>query len=139
MTVRAKFFVQNVSPSFEDQPEAVSRQITMGAVCRGAANREWASATPGGSVQMTVRNEVASAYFERGKEYYLTFEEAEPAPVPGDGHQAEPGPTAWGALACERCGMAGSWVKHPTEAGQFHGVWDEDAQARHDQAYGKPE
>lgn len=136
MSVRAKFFVQDVVPSFEDAPEAVSRVVTLGAVCRGAANREWASATPSGSLIMTVRNDAATTQFKKGREYYLDFTEAEPKPEPGDGHQAKPGMTSWNSMVCEECGMGASWGRVP-ETGNSGWLWDEDAQKRHDEAYAK--
>ena len=79
MSVRAKFYVSAIQPSIQEQPEAVSRVITFGAVCRGAANREWSSATPSGSLTMTVRNDAAIAQFEVGKEYYLDFTPPSPS------------------------------------------------------------
>jgi hypothetical protein len=135
MSVRAKFYVQAVSPSIEESPEAVSRVVNLGAVCRGATNREWASATPSGSLTMTVRNDAATAQFKVGTEYYVTFEEAEPKPVPNDGHEAKPGMTSWNAMTCEVCGLAASWGRD-SETGLSAWLWDEAAQARHDEAYG---
>jgi hypothetical protein len=132
MSVRAKFYVNSITPTVGDNPTAPARVLSFGAVCRGASNREWSSATPSGSLTMTVRNDAAIAQFEVGKEYYLTFEPAEPKPVAGDGHEAQPGMTGWGVLACEACGMGGSWVADGTNKY----VWDDAAQARHDEAYG---
>lgn len=134
MSVTAKFYVQNVIPSIEEQPDAVSRVVTLGAVCRGAANREWASATPAGSVTMTVRNDAAVAQLVKGEEYELTFRHV-PKPTPGDGHEARPGPTSWNTVACETCGMNASWKDND---GAWVYVWDDEAQARHDEAYGIP-
>jgi hypothetical protein len=127
MSVRAKFFCQNITRS---HPEAPAATITMGAVCRGAANAEWASATPSGSLQMTVRNDLATAQFEIGKEYYLTFEAAEAKPESGDGHPYTPATTSWGMNCCGVCGAVGSWL---AEQGKYE--WDEAAQAKHDELY----
>lgn len=135
MSVRAKFFCQKVTPTVEEAPEAPSRQVSFSAVCRGAANRQWSSATPAGSISMNIRNDAATTQFEVGKEYYVDFTPAEAAPTRGDGHEAQPGLTAWNTLACEACGMGGSWVKVDGTTGY---AWDDDAQGRHDEAYGVP-
>ena len=126
MAVKAKMYLSNKTAN-EAQS---STTLSFGAVCRGAANREWASATPAGSLTMTVRNEAAVAQFEVGQEYYLTFEPAEPKPVRHDGHQAKPGPLPYPGIACEICGLGGSWAD-----GQY--TWDEAAQQRHDEAYAR--
>ncbi len=135
MSVTAKFHCQNITPTIEENPGAHSRVVTFGAVCRGAANRDWASATPAGSITMTIRNDHATAQFVKGEEYLLTFEHA-PKPVPADGHKAQPGPTSWQkdeGAACEVCGIPGTYHN---ENGQWWYEWDEAAQKRHDEAYG---
>jgi hypothetical protein len=133
--VKAKFYVTDIQRS---HPEAPAALITMGAVCRGAVNSEWASATPSGSLQMTVRNELAVAQFEVGKEYYLTFEEAEPKPVQKDGHKYVFATTSWGMNCCGICGAVGTWVADNGEPYGSPGkyVWDAAAQANHDALYG---
>lgn len=137
MAVVAKFYVTSITRS---HPEAPAAQINMGAVCRGAANSEWASATPSGSLVMTVRNDAAIAQFEAGKEYYLTFTEAEPKPVEHDGHSYTPAVTSWGMHCCGVCGAVGTWIAENGEAYGSPGkyVWDEIAQAKHDEMYQSP-
>lgn len=40
-------------------------------------NADFAKATPGGNLTITIDNETtASGFFQQGKDYYLTFEEA---------------------------------------------------------------
>lgn len=103
MTVAARFFVQSVEPP----PEGTSQGtvVNLSAVCRGAANSRWASATPQGNVRMVIRNDLASQQFERGKEYEVTFTEVDP-PKLGDGHAVKAfrpyGGSYW---ACEECGL----------------------------------
>lgn len=78
MTVSAKFYVSKVE----------GQQVSMYPVCRGVENREWASATPGGNLMMSISNPEALAQFTAGEEYSLTFTHA-PKPVPGDGHSVQ--------------------------------------------------
>lgn len=103
MTVVARFFAQHI----ETPPEGTSQGtvVNLSAVCRGAANSEWASATPAGTIRMVIRNDLASAQFERGKEYEVTFREVE-TPKAGDGHSVQAvqlyGGKAW---SCGVCGI----------------------------------
>ena len=122
MSVVAKFFVSRVERN-EGTPTA--SQVQMGAVCRGRENRAWASATPGGSISLGILNERATAYFEEGSEYLVTFQKVE-KPKPGDGHAPVPAPQYGqdhpGApqFICEFCGLYASvgddgsvdWSKH---------------------------
>lgn len=103
--VRAKFYVYNIEPSVEDQPDAVSRQVSLGAVCRGVENAIWASATPAANLVMTIRNDAATAQFVKGEEYDLLFTHA-PKPAPGDGHKVKPVVNSGGWYVCERCGQS---------------------------------
>lgn len=101
MSVVARFFVSNVVPPAEGTSQGT--QVSFGAVCRGAANSQWASATPGGSIQMTIRNDLASQQFERGKEYEVTFREVTP-PKQGDGHSVQ-AHKQYGTWTCGVCGL----------------------------------
>lgn len=101
MSVIAKFFVQNVE-RYENSPSAA--KIEMGAVCRGAENASWASATPWGSIVLGTLNEKADAYFEKGAEYLVTFERVNP-PKAGDGHDPIP-VDKYGYISCAFCGMS---------------------------------
>lgn len=70
--VRAKFFVQSISRT------TYGGQVKLQAVTRGQDNKEWAAATPSGSIDMTILNEVALAVFtDPGLEFYVDFTLAE--------------------------------------------------------------
>lgn len=70
--VRAKFYVTKISRT------TWGGQVELAVVTRGADNKEWASATPTGSITMTIRNEVALEVFkDPGDEFYVDF-----APAP---------------------------------------------------------
>lgn len=75
MSVSSKWYVTKIE----------GQQVTLSPVCRGVENREWASATPGGSMTMWITNEAALSQFELWQEYTALFEHS-PKPVPGDGH-----------------------------------------------------
>ncbi len=72
MPVRAKFRCSSVT-NFE-----YNKQAAMYAVCgKEGENADFAKATPGGDLKINIDNGVpASEFFQPGKEYYLTFEEA---------------------------------------------------------------
>lgn len=70
MSVRAKFYVTEVAKT------TYGGRIKLGVVCRGEDNKEWASATPSGSIEMTIRNDHALAQFEPGDEFYVDFSQA---------------------------------------------------------------
>lgn len=67
MSVRAKFFVQEVTRT------TYGGRVRLQAVCRGQDNKEWASATPAGSIEMTIRNDGALAQYTPGDELYVDF------------------------------------------------------------------
>src|SRR3990167_10154904 len=100
--VVAKFYVQTVE-QHEGAPTASG--VKMGAVCRGKENAGWASATPSGTIQLGILNDKATAYFEEGEEYLVTFKKV-PKPTPGDGHTPEL-VDAQGSPMCVFCGMYG--------------------------------
>ncbi len=64
------------------------QNVYLSPVCRGIENREWASSTPGGSMNMYITNQAALDQFEVGQEYTGLFEHS-PKPVRGDGHKAD--------------------------------------------------
>lgn len=70
MTVRAKFFVSEVAKT------TYGGRIRLQVVSRGQDNKEWASATPSGHIEMTIRNDHAIAQFEPGDEFYVDFTSA---------------------------------------------------------------
>lgn len=75
MGVRAKFYVTEVCQT------TYGGQVKLAPVTRGGENAEWASATPSGQIQMTIRNEVALDFFggKTGGEFFVDFT---PAPKP---------------------------------------------------------
>jgi hypothetical protein len=121
MGVSGKFYVQNLEVS------DYGTQVSMGAVCRGAHNKEWASATPAGNISMNIRNEVAAEQFVQGEEYEVIFRHV-PKPAPGDGHELvidyPPYDTEQEYPQCGFCGM------YPKDV---DGVKDWSA---HDELYG---
>jgi hypothetical protein len=73
--VEARFYVSGYERFSYD---ASATQVKLQAVTRGEHNRSWASATPSGTLTMTIRNESAASWFtERlGKEVSVVFSEA---------------------------------------------------------------
>jgi len=100
MTVAARFYVQSTTT----HEGATANHVQMGAVCRGAANSEWASATPCGSISMHIRNDAAFVQFEQGAEYEVTFRKVE-KPVIGDGHSIQAFKPSYGGWVCGVCGF----------------------------------
>jgi hypothetical protein len=78
MSVSSKWYVTKVE----------GQQVTLFPVCRGVENREWASATPAGSMTMYITNEAALSQFIVGEEYLTRFDFAA-KPKPGDGHPVD--------------------------------------------------
>lgn len=78
MSVSSKWYVTKVE----------GQSVTLSPVCRGVENRDWASATPAGSMQMFITNEAALAQFVEGEEYLTRFDFS-PKPKPGDGHPVD--------------------------------------------------
>lgn len=106
MSVVSKFFVKKVIPSPEDSSRAA--QVELGAVCRGIENALWSQYTPGGNISLVVLNESATAYFEEGAEYLVTFTRVA-KPAPGDGHPLVIVQDKHGAFLCETCGLFPTW------------------------------
>lgn len=80
MGVRAKMFVQEISRT------TYGGRVKLSVVTRGEDNKAWASATPSGTLELTVRNEIALEVFtDPGREFYVDFT---PVPVAAQG---EPG------------------------------------------------
>jgi len=104
MTVQAKFYVAEKTVVAGSTPNTGS--VTLRPVTRGAANAEWASATPSGELKMHVSNPKAFEALELGVEYLMTFERYEPL-TPGDGHAfVDPGipDQSWHSDKCVECG-----------------------------------
>jgi len=77
MTVRAKFYVAEIAQT------TWGGRVKLQVVSRGEDNKSWASATPSGQIEMTIRNEVALAEFiAPGEEFYVDFS---PAPKGQEG------------------------------------------------------
>lgn len=106
MTVVAKFFCSKVTPTPDGSSTA--QQVVLGAVCRGVENALWSQYTPSGSITMGVLNEAATAQFEEGAEYRVTFERVA-KPMPNDGHPLVVVQDKHGALLCETCGLHPTW------------------------------
>lgn len=75
-TVRAKMFVQEVAKT------TWGGKVVLQVVTRGADNKEWASATPSGRLELTIRNDHALAQFEPGDEVFIDIS---PAPKGEEG------------------------------------------------------
>lgn len=76
MSVRAKFYVTEIAKT------TYGGRVNLAVVCRGQDNKEWASATPAGQIQMSIRNELAVEFFDVGQEYFVDFT---PAPKGEEG------------------------------------------------------
>lgn len=100
MSVVGKFYVQSI----ESHEGATASDVRLGAVCRGVENALWSSATPSGSIQMNILNDAATAQFEKGAEYLVTFTKVA-KPAPQDGHSARLVTDKHNSLVCEICGM----------------------------------
>lgn len=75
MGVVAKFYTSEITKRAYNPDH---REITLAAVTRGEENREWAAATPNGSIKLTINNEKAAAFFDDfGVDYLVTFEKVE--------------------------------------------------------------
>jgi len=100
MSVIGKFYVTDVNT----YPGATASDVRLGAVCRGVENALWSAATPSGSIQMNILNDAATAQFEKGAEYLVTFTKVA-KPEPHDGHTVQPVTAKHGALVCATCGL----------------------------------
>ena len=103
MAVSAKFYVTKLE----------GQQVGLMPVCRGIENREWAQATPGGSMQMYISNPKALEYFKVGEEYTLLIEHS-PKPTPGDGHEVEVIEQHYAGTPSKKyyiCGKCGSYAR----------------------------
>lgn len=78
MSVSSKWYVTNID----------GQKVSLTPVCRGIENREWASATPGGSMTLFISNEAALAQFKQFEEYEAVFTHV-PKPTPGDKHPVD--------------------------------------------------
>lgn len=76
MTVRAKFYVYEVTKG------TYGGKVVLQVVSRGDDNKQWASATPAGRIEMTIKNDLAIAEFDVSKEYFVDFT---PAPQGEEG------------------------------------------------------
>lgn len=77
MSVRCKMFVQEIAQT------TWGGRVKMSVVSRGQDNKEWASATPSGSLELTIRNELALEQFVApGEEFYIDIS---PAPKGQEG------------------------------------------------------
>lgn len=71
MSIVAKFFVSEIGQT------TYGGRVRLNVVCRGEENKHWASATPSGQIEMTIRNDLALGEFlAPGEEFLVTFEHA---------------------------------------------------------------
>ena len=90
MAVSARFFVSRVAKlATSVQPAGWAApvpwcEVELYPATRGEENKAWASATPSGSIKMTIGNPAAAKFFEDhlGKDVAITFDEVL-APVEG--------------------------------------------------------
>jgi hypothetical protein len=87
MPVAARFYVIEHTRTASGPWHAA--KIVLAAVSRGDQNRQWASATPVGRVELTINNPEAADWFlarlESGDDVSLMFDTA-PVKQPADGH-----------------------------------------------------
>lgn len=82
MAVTARFFVaqitQHAGPRNTPTPAKGHRTVKLHPAYANGANKEWASATPSGTIELQVGDNPAAAEFERwmaeGKDVAITFE-----------------------------------------------------------------
>jgi hypothetical protein len=114
VATRAKFYVTGLTLL----PPGQGCRLNLSAVCRGERNRDFATATPSGSMEMMIQNPAAVQWWEdfvntaraTGKqpELFIDIYPSEDG-WPGDGHKftpsgGEPG-TIYGPDKCAECGM----------------------------------
>lgn len=61
MAVKAKFYITKI----EISPANEGGTVHLAPVCRGEANKTWSKWTPSGSMQMSVLNPEAMAFFDK--------------------------------------------------------------------------
>ena len=85
MTVRAMFYVKEISHRATQSPGDVNVEIKMaaafGSYLRGLpeGNKDWSKWTPAGELSITITNPSAIEQFEVGEVYEMTFEKASTA------------------------------------------------------------
>ena len=67
MTVVAKMYVEEIAHTTNGD------KVRLRAVCRGEDNKVWSKYTPNATFEMTCLNPEATAQFEVGKEYLVSF------------------------------------------------------------------
>ena len=106
-SVAARFYVAEITHSAYGPKGAAA--VRLQAVSRGDQNKDWASATPSGTITMQINNAPAAEYFAAhlGDDIAVLFT-AVPVAHPEDGHpyrvsEAPPG-TVYSAPNCGDCG-----------------------------------
>jgi hypothetical protein len=81
--MKAKFFISNVGVStLDEHGKPKHGNVSLRAVCRGAVNKRWSSATPSGTFEMTLNGSAVQWFMERaGKEVAITLEDASSDPM----------------------------------------------------------
>lgn len=125
MSVSSKWYVTHIE----------GNTVSFTPVCRGVENREWAQATPGGSMQMLIQNDAAREQFALYEEYEVVFTRS-PKPAPNDGHAVEVvEQVAWNPATRENdktyfvCGRCGSYASLNEDGGPD---W-----SKHEELFGK--
>lgn len=138
-SVRAKFYVSSLTPA----DGATAADVLLHPVCRGVENSMWAQYTPGGSIQMRIKNPLAAESFVVGQEYEVLFTPTA-KPAPGDGHPFVHAEDKYGAIVCETCGLQVGYTAKGVET--YPHLKGHDSQekiaeglARHDEFYAKVE
>lgn len=114
MKTRAKFYISGLTLL----PGATGAiQVALQAVSRGDRNASWATATPSGSLTMTINNPAAAQWWDdfmraaraTGKQPEM-FIDIEPATDgwPGDGHAYRPSAVTEGNYGHGTCGECGT-------------------------------
>lgn len=80
-TIRAKFYVTNITPT--EGHEAVSLSAVVGDGSASDENKSFSAATPWGDLTIGISNPAVIGFFKQGKEYYLDISPAEPLAVLG--------------------------------------------------------
>lgn len=78
MAVQARFYVAEITKQAYGgwAPPAPAGKVILQPVTRGEANKDWASATPSGRIEMTIITGALAWFEERlGQEVAITFED----------------------------------------------------------------
>lgn len=77
MTIRAKFFVTQITNHHVASPSEVSAEVKLQAVHQGNDNEGWSRWTPNGELKMTITNPAALEQLGLGDKFYIDITPAE--------------------------------------------------------------